>query len=408
MKVLLSAIACNPYLGSENFGGWVAAQALAKDHDLWVLTTPRNRPDLERAGAEGLVPKNVRFIYAGRFNEWHRNRLRARLQSWTEYVRFSRAILDAARQHHRAVGFDLSHHISFATWRVGSPLWRLGIPFIFGPVGGNENFPVRFLPVLSPSGAGFELARMLSNAVCRQLPSVRTCIRRASHVFVANPETESLVRNLRGSPHGISRLVPSFFPDDRVQAFARAASLRQTTGPLRLFAGGNLEGRKGIALALRALARVKAEGVSFRFWVGQIGPELSHLQQLVRRLRLEREILFGFLSREDYRKELGTTHIFLLPSLRESTGSTMMEAMLAGCVPIVADCGGPAHIVTRDCGYKVPVSTPKQMIDDMTRTIVSIHRNREIIREKGAAAAQRIATLFTEENYRKTVNSVYG
>ena len=54
MKVLISAFACTPYGGTENYYGWSAVQCLAKDHDLWVLTSGRNRPDFDRALAEGV------------------------------------------------------------------------------------------------------------------------------------------------------------------------------------------------------------------------------------------------------------------------------------------------------------------------------------------------------------------
>jgi hypothetical protein len=162
MKILLSVIACTPYHGSENYGGWTAVKCLARDHNVWVITSKRNRPDLEKAETEGLVPQNVHFSYAGDFHEWHRIRLIARLQSWKEYVSFSKAILPVARDLHQAVKFDLVHHVNYATWRVASPLWKLGIPFIFGPIGGNERFPLRFFPMLSYSAAGFELFRMSS------------------------------------------------------------------------------------------------------------------------------------------------------------------------------------------------------------------------------------------------------
>jgi hypothetical protein len=147
MKVLISAVACDPYLGSENYFGWSAVQALAPDHDLWVLTSWRNQPDLQRAAGEGLVPANVRFVFAGEFRPWHPNRLRTRLQGWREYLHFSRAILPLARHLHASEKFDLFHHITYATWRAASPLWRPGIPFVFGPIGGNE----QFLPGFSPS-----------------------------------------------------------------------------------------------------------------------------------------------------------------------------------------------------------------------------------------------------------------
>ena len=102
------------------------------------------------------------------------------------------------------------------------------------------------------------------------------------------------------------------------------------------------------------------------------------------------------------------THIYLLPSFRESTGLTMMEAMLAGCVPVVADCGGPGGIVTGDCGYKIGVSNLEQMEREIAEAIVGMDRQRETIVEKGKAAAERIATGYSEGNYRKVVGSVYG
>jgi glycosyltransferase involved in cell wall biosynthesis len=124
---------------------------------------------------------------------------------------------------------------------------------------------------------------------------------------------------------------------------------------------------------------------------------------------LQDDVLFGeALSGEAYLRELGATHIYLLPSLREGAPLTLMEAMLAGSMPIVADCGGSAHIVTDDCGYKIPVSSRERFVDNLAKMILTVDRNREIIRKKGEAAAQRIATEFTEEHYRNVVNAVYG
>ena len=81
--------------------------------------------------------------------------------------------------------------------------------------------------------------------------------------------------------------------------------------------------------------------------------------------------------------------------------------MLAGCVPVVADCGGPAVVVTDQCGFKIPVSNHRKMVENLADAILTLDRHREIILQKGAAAAKRIATAFTEENYRRTINTVY-
>jgi glycosyltransferase involved in cell wall biosynthesis len=409
MKVLISAIACNPYLGSENYFGWAAVKCLAQDHELWVITGSRNRPDLARAEAEGLVPSNVRFVYAGDFKAWHPHPLLARLQNWKEYLHFARDSLAVAQGLQQTEKFDVVQHVTFSTWRVASPMWQLGIPFVFGPICGDEPFPFRLFPLLSPVSAAFELSRKISNVVSRYSPGVRRSIRRAAHIFAITQEAEQLTKTLRGSGEGISQLSPGFYSAARVAEFSRFVPEKNVNGVLRLYAAGNLGGQKCVALAFRALSRVKQKGVDFRYHLGASGPEVAHLKKLVARMDLNKEVIFGgTMSRGDYQRELGNTHVYLLPSMRETVGLTMMEAMLAGCVPIVADNGGPRIAVTEDCGYKITVSTPNRMAEEIANIVVTIDRDRKIISEKGAKASSRIATRFTEDNYRRTVNVVYA
>jgi glycosyltransferase involved in cell wall biosynthesis len=374
---------------------------------LWVLTNARNRPDLERAREMGQVGENIHFVYVGRFKEWHSNRLRAHLQGWQDYVRFSKEILPVGRDLHQRVRFDLAHHLTLASWRIPCSLWKLGIPLVFGPVGGNEMLPVRFFSILSTQAKCFELARKFSNTISKFSPSVRACIRHAAHVFAANAETESLMIQLRGTRVGVSRLLAYFRPDAADPTVA-SVSKKSAAGPLRLFAGGSLEGRKGVAMALHALARAKSQGVKFHYRYGGKGPESERLQQLVIQLGLQNEVQLGdSLSGKDYQEELNAAHIYLLPSLRDSSGITLAEAMLAGCVPIVADCGGPGHIVNENCGYKVAASNPATMIEEISKILVHLDRNRNELEKKALAAARRVGSEFVEQHYRDTVNFVY-
>jgi glycosyltransferase involved in cell wall biosynthesis len=409
MKVLISAIACNPYQGSESYFGWAAITCLSKQHELLVITSGRSRPDIEKARAEGLVPPNVRFFYSGDADKtWHPNRLLARIQSWKEYIQFANDSLRVARELQQSEAIDLAHHVTYSTWRVASPLWQLGLPFVFGPIAGNEPFPFRLFPVLSPVGAAFELARKTSNVLSRFFPAVRRSIRHASHIFSITVESEELMRSIRGSSEGISRLSPGFYSAAKVNEFARFVPDKKVDGRLRLYAAGNLGGQKCIAIALKALSLVKKRGVDFQYHLGSSGPEIPHLKKLAAQLDLTGEVVFGgTMSREDYQQELGRTHVYLLPSMRETVGLTMMEAMLAGCVPIVADNGGPRFTVSDDCGYRIPVSTAGRMAEAIAEVIVAIDRDRKIVGEKGKLASKRIATYFTEENYRDTVNAVY-
>jgi glycosyltransferase involved in cell wall biosynthesis len=350
----------------------------------------------------------VHFVFAGKWSPWHANKMRARLQSWSEYLDFTRAILPAAKELHAAEKFDLVHHVTYATWRVASPLWRLGIPFVFGPISGNEQFPFVLFPLLSPTATVFELARKTSNVTSYLSPAVRQSIRRAAHVFTVTMETRELIKRMRGSDAGVSQLSPGFYSTATMAEFSRCVPDKKVDGVLRLYAAGNLGGQKCIALAFHALARVKQSGVDFRYHLGANGPEIPHLKKLAVKLNLTREIIFGdAMSRGDYQQELGNTHVYLLPSMRETVGLTMLEAMLAGCVPIVADNGGPRLTVTEECGYKIAATNCRQMVEELAAAIINLDHNRQLIIEKGRAASARVAGRFTEANYRAAINEVY-
>lgn len=332
----------------------------------------------------------------------------ARIESWQQNYAWHKKLLEPARRLHEEIHFDLIHHVTYATWRVASPLWQVGIPFIWGPLGGGEQFPWPAVSVLSPVAFVFEMVRSVSNFVSRLDPAVRKCTQNAAVCVAGNRETFDLLSRVRGTEQGISKLCVSFFQMEKIEDFSRLLPTKTSEGTLRMFAGGNLEGRKGVAIALQALAQVKNKGVGFSYRLGGSGPELKHLQALSGQLGISEDVIFGeVLKGDDYQNELLKTHIYLLPSLRDNAPRTLMEAMLAGCVPIVADCGGPAEIVTDECGFRIPISTPRQMAEDIARIILRLNAERGLLESLGKAAHQRIATEYCEDKYLEKTNAIY-
>jgi len=198
------------------------------------------------------------------------------------------------------------------------------------------------------------------------------------------------------------------FSPETIAAFARPAAPARAAEPLKILAGGNLEGRKGVAIALQGLALAKKAGARFFYRVTGRGSELEHLVRLARQLGIEQEVSIGHgFPREDYARELQKTDLYLLPSLREGGGLTMMEAMLAGCVPIVADAGGPGTAVTDDCGVRIPVESPAQMAREIAAAIVRLDQNRALLAQMSAAAPRRIAEQYAHHRFIEAIRAVY-
>ena len=365
-------------------------------------------PSLRRAQEEGLIPPNLKFRFLGEPKNYHPNRLIARFQSWVRFFIFTQRLLASANSWHADEGFDLVQHITYTTWRVASPLWKLGIPFIWGPISGTELFPTSCLNSLSLSSRCFEIIRSIQSSLARISPAIRACAKNAFCIPVPHQQAQSFIQNLRGSKSGVPICHNFFFPETRMNALHTTRHTTSNLQPLRAFAAGNLEGRKGIAIALQAIFLAKKAGVRVEYHVTSQGPELAHLKRLSKGLQLTDQVILGErFDAADFAAALATFDIVLLPSLRDGAGLSIMEAMLAGCVPIVADWCGPAEFVTPECGYKVPVSDPTSMAIQIARILYDLDKDRDLLKAKGKLAEDRICSAYNEGQFLDFIRQLY-
>jgi len=406
MKVLVSAFACCPSRGSECEVGWTVVNALAREHEVWVMTHEEYHSRIDSWVKDHPLPSTLHFVYFGKICSYSGNPLVGRFQTWKVNIEWHKEVLGVALKLHQEYHFDLVHHVTCATWRVASPLWKLGIPSVWGPVGGGERFPSGCNGILSPVARAFEILRGISNFSSSHSSAIHQAFQNMDACVAANRETYDLVCKLRGREEGVSQLLQVFFPTSKIDAYVPFIAQKDYSEPLRFFAGGVLEARKGGAIALKALAQEK--GIPFTYTFGGNGPEREHWRNLASRLGIGDQVVFnnGF-SGTAYRDELLKSHIYLLPSLRESAGITLMEAMLAGCVPIVADSGGPHNIVDESCGFRVPVTTPEKMALEIVAHIRRLNADRGLLKTLGLAAHQRIASAYNEGAYLKTIGNIY-
>lgn len=365
-------------------------------------------PSLRRAHEEGLIPPNLKFRFLGQPKHYHPNRLIARFQSWVRFFIFTQRLLASANSWHTVEGFDLVQHITYTTWRVASPLWKLGIPFIWGPISGTELFPSSCLSSLSLSSRCFEIVRSIQSFLARKSSAIRSCAQNSFCIPVPHQQAQTFIQNLRGSRNGVPICHNFFFPEARMEALHTTRPTTTSPRPLRAFAAGNLEGRKGVAIALQAIFLAKKAGVRVEYHVTSQGPELAHLQRLSKRLQLTDQVILGErFDATDFSAALGTFDIVLLPSLRDGAGLSIIEAMLAGCVPIVADWCGPAEFVKPECGYKVSVTNPTIMAIEIVRILCLLDKDRSLLRLKGDAASTRIRSSYNEKQFLESMNKLF-
>lgn len=127
-------------------------------------------------------------------------------------------------------------------------------------------------------------------------------------------------------------------------------------GRKRLLTVARLIPRKGISYLIEALAKLKTKRDDFVLDVIGDGPNRTEYEKLVRKAGLSDLVCFhGFLKHKSEIAEfMRSCDFFVLPSLFETFGVVLIEALACGKPVIATDIGGPNEIVTQIVGKLVP------------------------------------------------------
>jgi len=95
----------------------------------------------------------------------------------------------AAKRVHKQVHFDIVHHVSTNDFRLIGKLYRLGVPYILGPIGGAQETP-EALRDYKCMYTKTERLRTILNRLMTSLLGYKKALNSAVKIYFSNPETE--------------------------------------------------------------------------------------------------------------------------------------------------------------------------------------------------------------------------
>ncbi len=377
LQVLVSALSCNPRVGSEALVGYKYAESLARRHRVTLFASP---PAEVPAGAT---------LHAVRAGSCNFNDVAA-----APLLRFEFGQLPRAWSLHRRRKFDVIHRVT-PSW-VGNVtlLPALRAPFVIGPLLAAERPPESFAPYLNrvarqpdrmrlhPARIAAGLAGRLNNWLSQRQVHLRT----ARKILVGN---QSALVRVPDAWRGRCELVP--YSGVEHDYFVPTAS-RPGAGPVRILFAGRLVPYKGLELLLRALAAV-GPGTDLHLRIVGNGSAAysDYCRSLASDLGLGDRVQFlSAVPRVELLSLYQETDIFCFPTLCDTYGIALLEAMSCGCAVVVSDVAGPGEIVTEGSGVKVPLHYPEQYIGDLADALTSLARSPRLRSELGQDARRRI------------------
>jgi glycosyltransferase involved in cell wall biosynthesis len=399
MRILLSAFAFSPARGGEAAVGWNIANELAKLHDVTVLCgdvrgSERTRLELEKHygedGNQCSKTLHVKYVAPTRFIAFV-ERLHRIPGLWgfyyLAYNLWQRKAYRCAKELHAACPFDIAHQLNMIGYREPGYLWKLPIPFVWGPVGGGPNEPIAFHNMFSWSGCVKVFLRTMLNELQKRFCfRARKAAMMAQKIWAVTDADYSMINDIWGGE--CEKMV------ETGTVLREEGQVRKWDGAsqLRIVWSGIHTSRKALPILLYALARLGQKDIHVD--ILGIGPETCSWRSLAKSLGVDGLLTWhGQVSHDEALKVMASGHVFTFPSLKEGTPHVVLEALSLGLPVICHDACGMGNVVTKKCGFKMPLKDPETSIIGFADALNLIIRSPMLISEKSTAALARAKEL---------------
>lgn len=329
MNILISAYSINPYNGSEDGIGWnwvMQHEKNYKDGDRIILITKKFNEEDTRKGFEEFSINNIELVIVDvpNYLNWFREKYSIfhhmyyiLWQHWAyKYVKNS------------GIKFDIIHHVTMNDYRITGELYKIkDAKKIWGPVGGAQVTP-KALKIYEKNRI-YASFREFINKTRTIDPFYRRKVKLFDLIYCINSETQEQISKIIGKkcPH-----LPEMALKDK---FRNLEITKKNSDKVKILFVGRLIEKKGVLLLIDVIKKIPND-VDYELNIYGEGPLEERLNQLINKYNLSQKVfLKGSLSYNEISLAYQDADIFIMPSLRETSGNVLIEAM-AHSLPIIS------------------------------------------------------------------------
>ena len=219
-------------------------------------------------------------------------------------------------------------------------------------------------------------------------------------VFVGNSLQQYYFSTLMSHHHHCSVIYNGFrFP-------SRAYFYKNKTNFVRIISVSNLHEGKGVDLTLKALGKLKKQGVdNWLYVIIGSGDQKALCEKIVAQYELNHHIQWlGECDHDQVYHELARSDVFCLPSYREAFGIAYLEAMAHGLLTIGVKGQGPeVFIKNNETGFLVE---PRD-VNELAKLLFFVLTYQEKTREIALKGRRHVFANFTWKAHAEKLFALY-
>lgn len=237
------------------------------------------------------------------------------------------------------------------------------------------------------------------------MPVYKTGIRKAASVFVSNDETIEVLRKHIGNKVPLQQMCE--LGVDKEYLEVRKKMPHKRSEMVHVLVSGRMMYRKGIELLLDSLLEIETL-IPYVVELYGGGHQIEDIRQQIAERSLESKVtMHGKVPFEEMPEIYAKADIFVLPSLRETTGTAVIEAM-ANKLPIVAlNRNGVKYLVKDDAGIRADIGTKEETISNLANALKVLIENKALCVEMGNCGYVRLEESYTWEKKSVEMMKIY-
>lgn len=400
LNILYIAFSCQPNKGSEEKIGWNIPLESSKTNKVFVITREEQRPKIEEYVKEHDL-KNIKFYYVD-IHPIYKKLFKGSMLSLKLNILHKKAY-PLAKEICQKERIDIIHQITPIEFRSIGKYYKIPkVRFVCGPMGGGEYVPSG-LRKYALSNTHIEVIRHILNSFCKLKYSLSKQLLNCDYFFFANRETQQYMNKLIGT-------VPNeLYFDNGISEdeLSEIKKVHKNVGDKLVFlSAGRLAYRKGHRFLLDVIKRVPLDvNCEFRF-VGT-GPELKRLKRICKKHGLDNRVVFtGRISYMEMKDEYERADVFIMPSIRETTGAVLLESASKGVPVIAINRFGAPVLFDNEAAFLYRGNNTKEYIEALETEILNCIKQPSDIQIK-AQNARAMVLQHIWDNKVEKYNNVY-
>lgn len=385
-NIIVSAYSCEPLKGSEPAVGWNWVLELGKRNRVHVITRANNQTVIEQHLPEEIAG-NVVFHYYDT-PDIIRNLKHKDKGLYFYNFCWQIGIVNVAKRIIRTEKVDYILHLTFGSVWMPTFLPLLRPKFIWGPMGGGECVPFRFIGVLPLKQRIVQLFRYILNYTTIINPLILLPACKSEVILARTPNTKNIMPFFTRKK---TRVLLETAMEDEI--FKRE---KKDYGAevIQMVISARFISIKNIPLIIKALKYIQAS-TPWKLTLLGSGPDKKLIEKTIQAEGVEKHVsIIPYLPREEALDMIEHSDIFIFPSLKEGGTWALMEAMAIGLPVVCLDWAGMAVETTPDTAIQIPISHPGKMEKDFGHAISLLINSPQFRKHIGQAARKRVKEVF--------------